>query len=361
MKTTTVLASLSALLIVSGCAYHEKAAGSAGAVTEGNEVVTAPPAAAPDYPPAPPGSSTVPGAPLTPPVLAAPRAVVPPPDLEQNGPVPPADGLASTLPQTAATSADASDSLVTEIKNSLDDSGMAAAIQGVHISAQSGTIYLTGTVPSLRDKAMVDRLVRSVSGAVHVKNQLVLSVPAPGAPIQIGSSLFSNAPAAVVARDVDHIYSNAPNPIANVPQAPGAIGGSNQNVAAVTGQPLTPTSSRPVNRVYPEASAQTNVRTPANIRIQGLTEADEPVVQRIAKELRWDRELAALNQAVELRVENGSVTMRGTIKSEQERQAIRAAIQRAAGNMPVEDHLQLIEPQAQPQPANPQPVYPGTK
>jgi osmotically-inducible protein OsmY len=267
--------------------------------------------------------------------------------------------LASTLPQAAASSADANDTLVTQIKNSLDDSGMAAAIQGVHISAQSGTIYLTGAVPSLRDKAMVDRLVRSISGMVHVKNQLVLSVLASGAPFQIGSPLYSNAPAPLVAQEAEHIYSNAPNPIANLPQAPGSVGISNQNVAAVSDQPLTPTSSRPINRVYPEASAQTNVKTPAKIRVQGLTEADQPVVQRIAKELRWDRELAGLNQVVELRVENGKVTLQGTIESEQERQAIRAAIQRAAGNLPVEDHLQLIEPQSQRE--NPQPVYPGTK
>src|SRR5207253_4584943 len=96
-------------------------------------------------------------------------------------------------------------------------------------------------------------------------------------------------------------------------------------------QGLSPTSDRPdTSRVYGGNQTGT-AQGPFSVNVQGATEADRSLGQQIAQELKTDTMLAALLPSIKINVETGKVTLRGTVKSEDEKKKIESAVQRVTG------------------------------
>src|SRR6266576_5279141 len=67
--------------------------------------------------------------------------------------------------------------LVTQVQNSLNkDTSLATIAPRIEVTAQNGTVTLSGSVPSDQDKQRIEAAVKSTAGVVSVNNQLQVSL-----------------------------------------------------------------------------------------------------------------------------------------------------------------------------------------
>jgi osmotically-inducible protein OsmY len=162
---------------------------------------------------------------------------------------------------------------------------LATTTPDVHIYAQNGTVTLSGTVPSQREREMIESLVRNQTGVVAVNDQLQVGYPPTG---------VVNGPARVYTTPPDYVVSSAP-----------AI-------------------------VY-----SGNV----NVTVQAATLADRNLGQRIVDRLRADPVLTPLSSMISVSVSDGRVYLRGTVDTEQQHLSIVSMVQHTYGVNAVYDQL----------------------
>ncbi len=98
-------------------------------------------------------------------------------------------------------------------------------------------------------------------------------------------------------------------------------------------QVVTPTSDRPVTRVYaPPATAP----TPAP---PGVADSDVAIADSVSQLLKGDVGLAEASRNVMATVDGGVVTLRGTVVSEHERDEIAQRVRQLPGVKHVKDEL----------------------
>jgi osmotically-inducible protein OsmY len=164
---------------------------------------------------------------------------------------------------------------------------LATTTPDVRIYAQSGTVTLSGNVPSQREREMIESLVRNQTGVVAVNDQL-----------QVGYS-----PTGAVNGPV-RVYTTPPNYV--VGSAPAIVYSGNVNVT-----------------------------------VQATTLADRNLGQRIVDRLRSDPSLPPLSCLISVSISAGSVYLRGTADTEEQRLAIVSIIQHTYGVSGVYDQLTL--------------------
>ncbi len=305
MKISNTLALAGAVLLAAGCAQTKSRPASGTGTTAGGQVISSPapvgsaPATPPSQPPvvgqgtsATPAPTPAPGAPVNPPVSQ-----------------PSAAGQGTAAASQVGTEADRA--LADLVRGQFNRYGdLAALAPNVHVSAQNGTVTLTGSVPSEQEKRMIDAMVQETSGVVAVNDQLQVSA----------------------------------QPTATGPSSP----------TTSTTPPGSTTPTTPTTPVGPSSSTNTvsgNVPTAVpgeifNLHVQGLNPTDQTLAQRIMEGLRTDTSLASMFPNVNINVANGAVTLHGTVQSEQQQQAIASAVQKAAGVDHVDNQLQVQTAQA---------------
>jgi osmotically-inducible protein OsmY len=107
-----------------------------------------------------------------------------------------------------------------------------------------------------------------------------------------------------------------------------------QNQDSKEQQPLSATSDKPndTSRVYAKSDSISE--------IEASTEADRTLGKQIEQGLKADASVSALMPAIKIKVENGQVTLRGTVKSESEKQQLEASVQKVSGVTKVDNQLQ---------------------
>jgi osmotically-inducible protein OsmY len=80
-----------------------------------------------------------------------------------------------------------------------------------------------------------------------------------------------------------------------------------------------------------------------SLHVQGLTESDRTLAQRILQGLRTDTALTSLLPVVDIHVADGRVNLRGTVQGEEQRRTIVSAVRRAAGADNVVDEIRVVE------------------
>src|SRR5437870_1080813 len=129
----------------------------------------------------------------------------------QAQPTPSQTTPATTTTQPGAVT-ESENTLITQVRAELNkDATLAAIVPNIQITAQSGTVTLSGNVPSEQEKQKIEAAVKSSGKVVTVNNQLQVSA----------------APATPSGQSSQVTPSTAPN------------------------QPLSPTSERPESRIYP--------------------------------------------------------------------------------------------------------------
>lgn len=163
--------------------------------------------------------------------------------------------------------------LATSVRNQFDRYGdLSGLAHNIHIVASSGVVTLTGSVPTEKDRQMVDALVRNNPGVMRLNNSL--------------------------------------------------------HVAGPTG-----TES---SRVYSTPDM-------INLHVQTLTDRDWELAHGILTSLRTGPKPGDVFVPVDVYIADGKATLRGTVKSEEQRQTIITAVQRAAGTENVQSEL-VVKP-----------------
>jgi osmotically-inducible protein OsmY len=123
---------------------------------------------------------------------------------------------------------------------------------------------------------------------------------------------------------------------------------------------LAPTSDRQDTRVYEQPGATPAQPGAVRLNIQGASAADQTLVQQMNQQLRTDATISAVAPSIQINVMNGRVILQGMVRTEQEKSAVEAAVQRVSGVAQVENHLRVgvAQPGQPGQPAS-QPGQPG--
>ena len=182
---------------------------------------------------------------------------------------------------------------------------------------------MSGNVPGEQEKQKIEAITKSTSGVVSVNNQLQISA----------QSQFSQPPATP--------FPATPPTDQSVAEKSSQSSPPPSQSSTAQDQGLSPTSDRPdTSRVYggnqPGAS-----QGAFGVNVQGATEADRSLGRQIAQELKSDTMLAALLPSIKINVGTGKVTLRGTVKSEDEKTKIESAVQRVTGVANIDDQLQI--------------------
>jgi hyperosmotically inducible periplasmic protein len=257
--------------------------------------------------------------------------------------------------------------LVTQVQNALNkDTNLAIIAPRIEVTAQNGTVTLSGSVPSDQDKQRIEAAVKSTAGVVSVNNQLQVSLQptsersgqssrlyqestgqAPGAQTSISSEPYRTD------TTVTDTSKNQPSttdqsttqPSSTDLSANSSLNSANQNTTPSTD--LTPTSQAGApNRIYSTnqtSSTETSGQTTdtLNLSIQGSTEMDRTLGQKVMQELRTDATLAGQISAIKLMVDGGKITLRGTVKSDDQKKSIESAVQRVTGVASVDNQIQV--------------------
>ena len=261
-------------------------------------------------------------------------------------------GTSSSSSQTTSSSGDVTSQVQQQLRQ---DPTLATLVPSLQITAQSGTVTLSGTVPSEQDKQKIETIAKSATGVVNVNNQLqVLSQSQFNQP-----GTTENKPAVGGTSDQSTTSQSTGNQSSqeNAPQTPpqssttspqssttdkssaeqAALAQSSQD-STIAGtsqsQELSPTSDRTgSSRVY-----GTNQGFPT---FTASTDADRTLGQQVVQELKTDTTMAALLPTVKMSIDNGKVTLKGTVKSEDQKKKIESAVQRVTGVSNVDDQLQV--------------------
>jgi osmotically-inducible protein OsmY len=162
---------------------------------------------------------------------------------------------------------------------------LATTTPDVQIYAQSGTVTLTGVVPSQRERDMIESLVRNQSGVVSVNDQLQVGYSPTGA---------VNAPVRVYTTPPDYVVGSAP--------------------AIVYSGNL-------------------------NLTVQATSIGDRNLGQRLVERLRSDTVLSPLSSMISISVSEGRVYLRGTVDTEEQHLSIVSVVQHTYGVNAVYDQL----------------------
>ncbi|HEV2390992.1 MAG TPA: BON domain-containing protein [Verrucomicrobiae bacterium] len=179
-----------------------------------------------------------------------------------------------------------------DVRSELDHYGdLAANTSHVRIIAQNGTVTLVGTVPTERDRQMVDAAVRNTAGVVAVNDELQVTYP---------PSVSYRQPAPVYATP----QTVPPAPVIATP-----------NTAPVVTAP------------------------PPSLTMQASNAGDQVLADRVVRTLKSDGIAPTDLPSVSVSIVNGAAYVRGTVQNEQEHQALIASVQRTPGVTAVYDQL----------------------
>ena len=275
----------------------------------------------------------------------------------------------TTTPGNYASAADIA--LANQVRDQFNRYGdLATASQNIQVTAKNGTITLSGYVPSQREKQLVEVLARNTQGVASVNDQLRISptTPAPVTTTTTSSTSTSayNQTDQALAANLEQALSRhptlggfAPNIrvhvqngrvtlTGNVPSeqdrllvdevvrnTPGVLTVVDQlQIAALPTGRVDPNNTR----VYPTTAAEM-----FNLHVEGLSDPDRTLAQRILDALRTDTSIPMPSQPVNIYISNGQVALEGGVQTQDQKRNIAAAVQRAAGANIVYDNLQIVK------------------
>jgi osmotically-inducible protein OsmY len=267
----------------------------------------------------------------------------------------------STTPSTGLQGQTQNDrALVAQVQQNLSqDNTVSAIMPRVQITAQNGTVTLSGNVSSEQEKQRIETTVKGTGGVASVNNQLQISLsPTSDRPGQ-GGRLYQDStttppsstpapestPATPEASKASPDLSKSDSPSATTdPSRSEAIKAANEaldsSASSKTDAGLSPTSnSGSTNRIY----ATTDSTTAATQRssVQASSEADRSLGQKIQQEIQADANLAAQLSAIKITVVNGKIVLSGAVKSDDQKQSVEKAAQRVTGVSSVDNQLQV--------------------
>jgi osmotically-inducible protein OsmY len=294
----------------------------------------------------------------------------------------------------------ADNSLVTSVRQAItNDTTLAPVASAIQIGASDGSVTLFGRVQSDDQKQRVEELVRQTSGVGSVNNQIQVSsavaATTPGtsedaaltATSRLGDGASSQdsiqgesrmtqqgemAASGTASSPMGQTESGSELTATSRTNSASSIYGQTDTSATVsnqvdsTSEQLDQTSAEnAAMRIYsgtnqmsdagssegelsPTASGGASSQQYSsgqtggvNVQVQGTSQTDRTLAQQISQELRSDASLASAITQVSISVNDGQVTLRGSVRSEVQKREIEAAIQRATGVSSIDNQLRV--------------------
>ncbi|HET7626042.1 MAG TPA: BON domain-containing protein [Verrucomicrobiae bacterium] len=122
----------------------------------------------------------------------------------------------------------------------------------------------------------------------------------------------------------------------------------NSNTSSNQDNSLSPTSNNQSQRNY--QSGAMGSESGVTVMVQGSSAGDQTLAQQITQDLRSDSSLSSALSQVRISLENGKVTLQGSVPNEQKKKDIESAVQKISGVSSVDNQLQVGS--SQPSPMN---------
>lgn len=181
---------------------------------------------------------------------------------------------------TARAGSESDNALAAQVRQSLQqDPKIAPLVSNIQISADRGTVTLSGSVQSREQKRQIENIVAGAAGVEVVDDQLRVSgAMNPTSRSNAGSSIYSNGkmnepegnqPASPTANGGDNSVNNA---------APSDVNNSKNN----EGSPLNPTSNSTNSspRIYHDAAGSMNAATNNALSPTSRTNGESQIYQQ---------------------------------------------------------------------------------
>ena len=303
MKITTQVSVLIGLVLAAGCARHER------------EAQYQPNYSAPTYGSA--GSSTYTG-------TQSPQDQQNQSYQQQN----------QSYQQPGTTSGGVSQSdqhLISRVQRAINnDSSLVPLSSSVQITAQAGTVTLSGSVPTEQDKQKIEAAARSAGSGININNQLQVSnqsaSPTAGdqssvTPSSTGQSQSGLSPTSD--QKSSRIYAQGQIDAAAAQNATSSVSPSAQSAASDISQ-----------------SASSDLDKFSQ-NIKGANESDRSLAKQMRQDLKNDSSISGMMENVKIDISDGKATLTGNVNSEDEKSKLESAVTKVSGVTSVDNQLKV--------------------
>jgi len=160
------------------------------------------------------------------------------------------------------------------------------------------------------------------------------------------TSIYSNGPSASLTNDSSRsaLYTSAgatADTSASSSNSPTQSGVENKGLSATGNSQTRRYSGANTNSSTTASAAAASTPNAFELNVQGASQADQAIGQKVISELRADTSLAALLPTVRVKIDNGKATLSGTVKSQEEKLKIETAVQKVTGITSVDNQLRV--------------------
>jgi len=159
------------------------------------------------------------------------------------------------------------------------------------------------------------------------------------------SSIYSNGPSASFTNNSSRssLYTSTGGTGDTSPSSSNTVSqsGAENNGLSATGNAQSRRYRGSDTNSSTTASVAASTPGAFDVSVQGASQADQAVGQKLISELRADTSLAALLPTIRVKIDNGKATISGAVKSQEEKLRIETAVQKVTGITSVDDQLRL--------------------
>jgi len=245
--------------------------------------------------------------------------------------------------------------VVSQIRQAVNaDDSLDAVAPAIQIGASQGTVALFGRVNTVQEKRRVEELARGASGVAAVNNQIEVS--------SIASTGSAGALTATSRGDGDTVrdVNTRAGVSDSAMQSGDALSKGTTNLLSATSRDGSPVRhlegvSNRVDSLQEqlEPTSREGSSGGVSVQVQGANALDRSLADQISQELKSDTSLASAVSNVSIAINEGRVTLTGSVKNEVQKREIESMIQRVTGVSSVDNQLRVISPGSDSLPHNP--------
>lgn len=195
-------------------------------------------------------------------------------------------------------------SLEDSVRYQINQYGQLSSVSpNVQITCRDGAVTLSGSVPSERDKEMMEACVRNTSGVLSVDDRLAV-IYAPTGTTDNQSTIYTPPPPTAPPPQTTTTYATPPEPPTTVIAGPVGVDA-------------------------------------LNVQVQASSDADRDCAQRIIDTVRSDPAFTSQAPTVTVSLNGGRAFIYGTAQSRAQRRAIVDAVKRVPGVVDVRDDINI--------------------
>lgn len=237
----------------------------------------------------------------------------------------------------------ADNNLVSKIREAVNkDTELGSVAPAIQIGASQGTVALFGQVRSEQEKQKVEELARMTTGVATVNNQIqVASVASTGSPDTLTATSRADG-------DTQRDVNTRAGINGSAVQSGDEVAASGTNALSATSRDGAESEVFPgasgVQRGAGEqldATSRPGSTGGVTVQVQGSSQTDRSLAQQISQELRSDTALSSAISGVSISVNDGRVTLIGSVRNEVQKREIESAVQRITGVSSVDNQLRV--------------------